>query len=92
MQDQVFFSACCSRYPFLDRELHISVTAQSSPSLALRLRSLGRSLPITPDHNHAQETSHNRTAEEQEDYWNANGPDAGREEGLDEVRVVDEGL
>ena len=31
-------------------------------------------------------------AEQQQDDGDADGPDAGREEGLDRVRVVDEGL
>ena len=61
-------------------------------SLSLRLRSLGRSLPIAPNHHHAQEASDHRAAEKKENDRDANGPDAGREEGLDEVRVVDEGL
>ena len=61
-------------------------------SLSLRLSSLGRSLPIAPNHHHAQEASDHSAAKEKEDDRDANGPDAGREEGLDEVRVVDEGL
>jgi hypothetical protein len=59
--------------------------AISEPSLSLRLCSLGRSLPIAPNHHHAQEASDNRAAEKKEDDWDTNGPDAGREEGLDEV-------
>lgn len=54
-------------------------------SLPLRLSSLGRSLPIAPDHDHAQEASDHGAAEKKEDDRDANGPDAGREEGLDEV-------
>lgn len=61
-------------------------------SLSLRLRSLGRSLPIAPNHHHAQEASDHSAAKEKEDDRDANGPDAGRKEGLDEVGVVDEGL
>lgn len=61
-------------------------------SLSLRLRGLGRPLPIAPNHDHAQEASNHSAAEKKENDWDANGPDAGREEGLDEVRVVDEGL
>jgi hypothetical protein len=57
-----------------------------------RLLSLRRSLTIAPHHNHAQETPDHGAAEQQEDDRDANGPDAGREEGLDEVGVVDEGL
>ena len=66
--------------------------AISERLLSLRLSSLGRSLPIAPDHHHAQEASDHRAAEKKENDRDANGPDAGREEGLDEVRVVDEGL
>ena len=66
--------------------------AISKISLSLCLSSLGCSLPIAPDHDHTQEASNNRAAEKKEDDRDANGPDAGREEGLDEVGVVDEGL
>jgi hypothetical protein len=68
------------------------VTLFSLRLLLHRLRSLRRSLAIAPHHYHAQETSDHGAAEQQEDHGNANGPNAGWEEGLDEVRVVDEGL
>ena len=66
--------------------------SQNPHSLSLRLRSLGRSLPIAPNHHHAQEASNPGATEKKKDDWDTNGPDAGREEGLDEVGVVDEGL
>ena len=59
--------------------------AISKLSLSLRLRGLGGSLPIAPHHHHAQEASDHSAAEKKEDDRDANGPDAGWEEGLDEV-------
>lgn len=53
---------------------------------------LERLLLIALDHDHAQETAHDSTADKEEDDGNANGPDARREELLDWVRVVDEWL
>ena len=58
--------------------------------LLLRLRSLRSLFAITPDHHDAQEASYDCAAEQEEDHGDADGPDAGREEGLDGVRVVDE--
>jgi hypothetical protein len=79
-----------------EKPKNISITSSSHATskrlLSLRLSSLGRSLPIAPDHHHAQEASDHSAAEKKENDRDANGPDAGREEGLDEVRVVDEGL
>jgi hypothetical protein len=60
--------------------------------LLLRLGRFGRFLAIAPHHDHAEETAHHGAAEQQQDDGDADGPDAGREEGLDRVRVVDEGL
>lgn len=53
---------------------------------------LERLLLIALDHDHAQETAHDSTADKEEDDGNANGPDARRKELLDWVRVVDEWL
>lgn len=64
-------------------------------SLRLLLDCFGRfgcSLAIASYHDYAEETSYHGAAEQQEDDGDADGPDAGREEGLDWVGVVDEGL
>lgn len=53
---------------------------------------LERLLLIALDHDHAQETAHDSTADKEEDDGNANGPDARGKELLDWVRVVDEWL
>lgn len=66
--------------------LHLS----SLRLLLLRLRCFRRLFAVTPNHDHAQEASYNCAAEQEEDDGDANGPDAGREEGLNGVRVVDE--
>lgn len=60
--------------------------------LLLRLCRFGGFLAIAPHHHDAEETPHDGAAEQQKDYGDADGPDAGREEGLDWVGVVDEGL
>ena len=60
--------------------------------LPLRLSRFGGFLAIAPHHDDAQETTHDGAAQQQQDDGDADGPDAGREEGLDRVRVVDEGL
>lgn len=57
-----------------------------------RFGRFGRSLAIASNHDHAEETSYYGAAEQEEDDGDADGPDAGREEGLDWVGVVDEGL
>lgn len=53
---------------------------------------LGGLLPIAPDHDHAEERSHDGGAQQDEDDGEADGPDAGREEGVEGVVGVDEGL
>lgn len=58
----------------------------------LRFGSFGGFFAITPYHNHAQETADHRATKQKEDDRDANGPDAGREEGLEGVLLVDEGL
>jgi hypothetical protein len=58
----------------------------------LRLSRFGGFFAIAPHHDDAQETAHDGAAQQQQDDGDADGPDAGREEGLDRVRVVDEGL
>jgi hypothetical protein len=60
--------------------------------LLLRLGRLCSFLAIASHHDHAQETAHHGAAQKQQDDGDADGPDAGWEEGLDRVRVVDEGL
>lgn len=49
-------------------------------------------LAIAPDHDEAEEAADDSAAEEEEDDGDANGPDARREEGLEGMRLVDEGL
>ena len=49
-------------------------------------------LAIAPYHDSGEESADNGSGKDNEDDGNADGPDAGREEGLDRVRVVDEGL
>ncbi|KAK3071410.1 hypothetical protein LTR53_008687 [Teratosphaeriaceae sp. CCFEE 6253] len=58
----------------------------------LLLPRLERLLSITPDHDHTEEAADDRAAEQQEDDGDADGPDAGREEGLQGMVGVDEGL
>lgn len=67
-------------------------TRRSLCLLLLRLGCFGRFLAIAPHHYHAQETADDGAAEKEDDDGDADGPDAGWEEGLDRVRVVDEGL
>lgn len=74
-----------SNEPKITPHYPLASLAVSKLSLSLCLGSLGRSLPIAPDHHHAQEASNNRAAEKKENDRDTNGPDAGREEGLDEV-------
>lgn len=60
------------------------------PSLhSPRLRGL---FPVTPYHDCAQEAAHNRRCEEDEDDGDPDGPDAGREEVVEGVALIDEGL
>lgn len=58
----------------------------------LRLRRLQGLLPVAADHNAGQEAADDGAAEEDEDDGDADGPDARREEGLQGVVLVDEGL
>ena len=58
----------------------------------LRLRRLEGLLPVAADHNAGQEAADDGAAEEDEDDGDADGPDARREEGLQGVVLVDEGL
>lgn len=72
-----------------------SSTARTHPRVLVlllgRRLGLGRLLPITPDHDHAQERAYDSGAEKDEDDGDANGPLAGEEEVLEGVVVVDEG-
>ena len=54
--------------------------------------SLGSFFPVTPHHDHADKRAHYRGPEEDEEDGDANGPDARREESVEDVVVVDEGL
>lgn len=47
--------------------------------LPSRSLSLSRLLPATPDHNHAQETSHNCNPDQNQNDWNPDRPYARRE-------------
>jgi len=75
-----------------------TVAPASRPSLGLGRRllrlppRLHRFLAIAPDHDDAEERADDGTAEQHQDDGDADRPDAGREEGLDGVGVVDEGL
>lgn len=53
---------------------------------------LGGLLPIAPDHDDAEEGADDGRAEQDQDDGDADGPDAGREEGVQGVVRVDEGL
>lgn len=89
-------------YPSIENALPIpcSLSKSSSPKrlpllrllAPLRLSRFRSFLAIAPHHDDAQETAHDGAAQQQQDDGDADGPDAGREEGLDRVRVVDEGL
>lgn len=48
--------------------------------------------PIAPYHDHTQKATHDGGAEEDQDDWDANGPDARREEVVRGVAGIDEGL
>ena len=48
--------------------------------------------PITPYHNDAQEAPYDCRSEQDENDWYANGPDAGREEVVERVALIDKGL
>ena len=69
----------------------------SSPPSSLRLLlgsglGLSRLLPVASDHDHAQERPHHGRTQEDEDDGDTDGPDAGREEVLERVVVIDKGL
>lgn len=49
-------------------------------------------LAVASNHDNTEEAADHRAAEKQEDDWDSNGPDARREEVLNGVRIVDEGL
>lgn len=53
---------------------------------------LGSFLLIAPNHDHADEGADNGRTQEEEDDGNANGPDAGEEQVLKGVVLVNEGL
>lgn len=68
---------------------------QKPPTISLRFLSLlrlQRLLPVAPDHDEGEEGAHDGSAQEDEDYWDADGPFAGWEERMERVAVVDEGL
>ena len=65
---------------------------RSNPLLRLLLLRLQRLLAITPDHDEAEEASDDGAAKQQQDHGDADRPDARREEGLQRVVLVDEGL
>jgi hypothetical protein len=53
---------------------------------------LGGLLSVASDHDHAEEGAHNSGTKEDDDDGDADGPDAGREEVLERVVIVDKGL
>lgn len=58
----------------------------------LRLRRLERLLPVAPNHDAGEEAADDGAAEQDQDDGDADGPDARREERLERVVFVDEGL
>ena len=75
--------------------LSTTATLEARSGLLLPTRrslSLRSFLPIAPYHNHTKERAHNGRADEREYDGYANGPDAGWEEVVQWVAVVDEGL
>lgn len=72
---------------------HPSFSLSSSFLLPRRHRlCLRRFLPVTPDHNHAQETAHDGRAKQYQDDGYADGPDARWKEVVQGVAGVDERL
>lgn len=63
-----------------------------NPSRLLLAGGLGGLFPVTPHHNHANEGADDGGGEEDEEYGDANGPDARGKECVEDVVVVDEGL
>jgi hypothetical protein len=57
--------------------------------LLLCLESL---LPVAPYHDDREEAANDGSTEDYEDDGYANGPDAGREKGVERVVIVNEGL
>lgn len=53
---------------------------------------LERLFPIAPYHDDGEEASDDGGAKDDEDYGNANSPDARGEEGVERMVLVDEGL
>lgn len=53
---------------------------------------LGSLLPVASNHDHAQERAHDGGTQENEDNGDSDGPDAGKEEVLERVVIVDERL
>ena len=68
----------CSRTPYMLP--HFSGHRPMTPLLLLLRPQLRRLLPITPDHDHGEEASHNRNPQQHQDDWYSYGPDSGREE------------
>src|SRR5690242_20093812 len=69
------------------------ISVRKSLGLLLRGRlGLGSLLPVASDHDDAQEGTHDGGAQQNEDDGYANGPDTRREEVLQRVVRVDEGL
>ena len=77
-----------------DAAFSVSFSAASSFRLGGLCLLLGFQslLAIASDHDEAEEAADDSAAEEEEDDGDANGPDARREEGLEGMRLVDEGL
>ena len=69
-----------------------STYALRSSLLLSRSLGLGGLLSVASDHDHAQEGPNNGGTEENEDDGDTDSPDAGREEVLKRVVVIDKGL
>ena len=84
--------AACSLPPPPPPPGPVLVFRRASRLLLGRSLGLGHLLPVTPDHDDAEERSDHGRAHEDEDDGDLNGPCPRREEVLERVVVIDEGL
>lgn len=62
------------------------------PLRSLLLLGLEGLLAVAPDHDNGKEGADDGSEEDNQDYRDADGPDAGKEERVQDVVFVDEGL
>lgn len=67
-------------------------TTATCPLRRLLLLSLESLLAVAPDHDDRQERADDGGEEDDQDHRDADGPDAGEEQGVQDVVLVDEGL